>query len=207
MFTRPSLYPIVDTGICRARHLDPVQFAEACLRGGARTIQLRHKAGGSAAFLDVAQRVAAAARRAGACFIVNDRADIAALSDAAGVHVGQDDLSVDEVRRVAGADAVVGLSTHDREQVDAGLTGPATYVAVGPIYATATKDTGYGERGLALARYASRRGKPVVGIGGITLARVPELVAAGLDGLAVISDLLATDDPEGRVREYVRALG
>lgn len=207
MLRGPFVYPIVDTAVCLARGIDPLSAAEACLLGGARIVQLRCKEGGSAIFLDLARRIADAAQRAGALFIVNDRADVAVLSGAHGVHVGQDDLAVEEARRIAGADAIVGLSTHDPSQVDTGIGGPATYVAVGPIYRTATKDTGYSERGLDLVRYASGRGKPVVGIGGITLERVPELVAAGVDGLAVISDLLATGDPERRVRDYVQALG
>ena len=93
---------------------------------------------------------------------------------------------------------------HDSAELH--VAGTATYVAVGPIYRTSTKDTGYEARGLELVRYAAGRGKPVVGIGGITLGRVPELVAAGVGGLAVISDLLATGDPEERVRHYMQAL-
>jgi thiamine-phosphate pyrophosphorylase len=206
MFTRPSIYPIVDTSVCGGRGLDPFLTAEAYLRGGARILQLRQKAGGSAAFLELARRIAGAARRFDAVLIVNDRADVATLAGAGGVHVGQDDLSVEQIRGIAGAGAIVGLSTHDPRQVDEGLAGSASYIAVGPIYQTTTKETGYRERGPDLVRHAARRGKPVVGIGGITLDRVPELIAAGADGLAVISDLLATGDPEGRVRAYVRAL-
>ena len=206
MFSRASIYPVIDTEICAHRRIDPLALAEACLRGGAELLQVRQKRGGSGAFLALARGIVAAARPFQAAIIINDRSDIARLAGAAGVHVGQDDLSVEQVRRITDADAVVGISTHTREQVDAALAGGATYVAVGPVYGTATKDTGYGARGLELIRYASGRGRPVVAIGGITLKRVPELMAAGAAAVAVISDLLTTGDPEGRVRDYVRAL-
>lgn len=206
MFRVPSIYPIIDTAVCERHGIEPVALAGACLRGGATVLQLRQKAGTSAAFLDLARRVVAAARAFKADIIINDRADIAALAEAAGVHVGRDDLGVEDVRRIAGSSLVVGLSTHVAAQIDAALRGAATYVAVGPVYATETKVTGYSARGIEIVRYASGRGKPVIAIGGITLDRVPELVNAGASGLAVISDLLSTGDPEARVRDYVRAL-
>ena len=206
MFETPTIYPIIDAEVCKHHGIEPLALAEACLRGGATILQVRHKAGSSARFLDLARRTLEAARSFDASVIVNDRADLAVLTGAAGVHVGRDDLSVDDVRRIAGASMVVGYSTHVAAQVDAALAGTATYLAVGPIYGTATKQTGYPPRGLALVRYASGRGKPIVAIGGITLERVTELVEAGATGLAVISDLLSTGDPEGRVRDYVRAL-
>lgn len=206
MFRVPSIYPIIDTTVCERHEVDPVALAGACLRGGATVLQLRQKAGKSAAFLALAQRLVVAARAFDADVIINDRADIAALAQAAGVHVGQDDLGVDDVRNVAGPAVAVGLSTHDENQIDVALDGNATYVAVGPVYGTETKETGYSARGVELIRYATRGGKPVVAIGGITLDRVTELVNAGASGLAVISDLLSTGDPEGRVRDYLRAL-
>ena len=138
--------------------------------------------------------------------IVNDRADICQMAHCAGVHVGQEDLSVDDVREVVGPDAIVGLSTHDRVQVDAAVQTTATYIAVGPIYSTATKETGYEARGLELAKYAAQRGKPVVAIGGITLARAPEVLRAGVAAVAVITDVLTGGDPEARTRAFM-ALG
>ena len=191
--------------MCARRGIDPVALAEAYLRGGAAWVQVRQKIGGSGRVLETARSIVAAARPFEGRVIVNDRADIARMSGAAGVHVGQDDLPVEEAGRIAGASALVGVSTHDAAQVDAALDGRAAYVAVGPIYGTATKDTGYTARGLELVRYAARRGKPVVAIGGITLDRVAELLDAGATALAVITDLLATDDPEQRTRDYVRA--
>jgi thiamine-phosphate pyrophosphorylase len=205
-FGPPFLYPIVDTEVCRARGLDPVRVAEAYLSGGARMLQLRHKGGSSASFLELADSLVSLARAVDALVVINDRADIARLSGAGGVHVGQDDLSPRDVRKVVGAEAVVGLSTHDERQIDAALAGEATYIAVGPIFGTATKETGYCARGVELLGRAVGRGKPVVAIGGITLDRVPDLVAAGAAGIAVISDLLTGTSPEARTREFMARL-
>lgn len=209
MFARGDasfLYPIIDTGVCIAAGQDPAAVADACLAGGARILQLRDKTGSSAAFLALADRLAQRVRAFDALLVVNDRADIARLSGASGVHVGQDDLDVADVRRIVGSAAVVGISTHDEAQIDAALETDATYVAVGPIFGTATKDTGYSARGLDLIRYAANRGKPIVAIGGITLDRVQSVLEAGAAGLAVISDLLTTGDPEARTRAFLARL-
>ena len=154
----------------------------------------------------------ALARTAGALVIVNDRADIARLSKADGVHVGQDDLRPEEARRVVGATAVIGFSTHSLEQADAAVRAPVDYVAVGPIFGTSTKDTGYKAVGTAMVRDvrslldAKGAGTPLVAIGGITLDRAPEVIRAGAQSVAVISDLLSTGDPTARVREYLQTL-
>lgn len=192
--------------MCARRGLDPIALAEAFVRGGARILQVRDKGESSAAFLALVRRIVRVTRAAGGRVIVNDRADIARLADADGVHVGQDDLPVDAAIELVGQDRIVGVSTHDREQIDRALAGPASYVAVGPVFDTATKVTGYEARGLALIRYAAGRGKPIVAIGGITLARAPEVAAAGAAAVAVISDLLAGDDPEARTRAFLAVL-
>jgi thiamine-phosphate pyrophosphorylase len=169
-------------------------------------LQLRQKGGSSASFLRLADALVSLARPVEALIVINDRSDIARLSGAGGVHVGQDDLTPADVRNVAGPDAVVGLSTHDEQQIDAALGGDATYIAVGPIFGTATKETGYSARGLDLLSGAAGRGKPVVAIGGVTLDRVPDLIAAGATGIAVISDLLTGPNPEARTREFIARL-
>lgn len=204
------LYPILDTDLCRERRLEPLAVLAAFLAGGARFLQLRDKNPSTGARLALAEAVVARAHAAGARVVVNDRPDIARLSGADGVHVGQDDLSVDEVRRIMGDTAIVGLSTHDDRQIEAAMRSRATYVAVGPIYGTSTKETGYDARGLDLVRRALRQrsgqaGRPVVAIGGITLERAPEVIAAGATSVAVISDLLV-GDPAERVRAFLAAL-
>ena len=198
-------YPIVDADFCRDREVSPREVAAACFRGGARILQLRVKSGSSADFLSLAAAVVLEARRFGAAVIVNDRADLARMANAAGVHVGQDDLPAAEVRAMAPA-ALIGLSTHSPEQVADGLSSAADYLAVGPIFGTNTKATGYDARGLDLVRAAAGRGKPVVGIGGITLERAASVIQAGAAAVAVISDVLAGGDPEARTRDYLRAL-
>jgi thiamine-phosphate pyrophosphorylase len=184
--------------------------ANAFLRGGARFLQLRAKTLGSGAFLELAARVVEAGHSAGAIVIINDRADIARLAGADGVHVGQDDLSPVSARAIVGDDAVVGVSTHDAEQRARALEAPVSYVAIGPVFGSVTKDTGYAAVGLeAVAdtvRDAARRALRVVAIGGITLENAPSVIAAGAASVAVIGDLLATGDPETRVRQYIARL-
>ena len=201
----PRLYPILDIDLCRERRLEPLAVLAAFLAGGARFLQLRDKTGSTAERLARADAVVARAHGAGARVIINDRADIARLSGADGVHVGQDDLSVEDARRIVGPAAIVGLSTHDETQIDAASRTSATYIAVGPIYGTATKQTGYSPRGLDLVRRAAQTGRPVVAIGGITLDRAPEVLAAGAASVAVISELLQ-EDPENMVRAFCRRL-
>ena len=198
------LYPIVDVDVCRLRGLDPLSVLDAYLAGGARFIQLRDKTTRTGPLAALAAPAVLRARAAGASLIVNDRADVAKLTSADGVHVGQDDLPVEDVRLVVGDAAIVGVSTHDEAQIGRAIETSASYIAVGPIYGTSTKDTGYSARGLDLLRYAVARaaGKPVVAIGGITLDRAPEVLAAGAASVAVITDLL-TADPIARVRAFL----
>ena len=134
---------------------------------------------------------------------------LARLSGAAGVHVGQDDLPVASARAQLGENAIVGTSTHTVEQIDRATQEPATYVAVGPVFGTATKDTGYTPVGLERVTEAARlaRGLPVVAIGGITLDTARAVLDAGASCVAVIGDLLAGGDPRARVAAYARALG
>jgi thiamine-phosphate pyrophosphorylase len=187
-------------------------LADAYLAGGARFLQIRSKHASSAAFLEMCEQVVVRARRAGALVVVNDRADIAKLAAADGVHVGQDDLEPASARRILGGSAVIGLSTHSLEQVRAALTQAISYIAVGPIFSTSTKDTGHDAVGAALVREAASLvraegiDRPIVAIGGITIERAPDVLKAGAASVAVISDLLSTGNPEARVREYLQAL-
>lgn len=140
--------------------------------------------------------------------IVNDRADLAAISRAAGVHIGQDDLSPAAARALVGADAIVGFSTHTLEQIAAAVGEPVSYIAVGPVFGTRSKDTGYEAVGLDRVTAAARLAGdiPVVAIGGITLDTASAVLAAGAASVAVIGDLLAGNDPAARVAAYRRTL-
>ena len=166
-------------------------------------LQIRLKSGGSGLLLSLVQEAVAAATPYGALIIVNDRPDIASMADAAGVHVGQADLPAAVAQTIAGPDAIVGVSTHSPEQVDEAVTGPARYIAVGPVFRTSTKDTGYAPRGLELVRYAARTGKPVIGIGGISIDNAASVIEAGASAVAVISDLVSERAPDERVRAFL----
>jgi len=204
----PRLYAVLDTGVAASRGWTVADLGQAFLDGGAQLIQLRAKHLDARALLDAADRLVRLAEPAGARIVVNDRADVAAMCGAAGVHVGQEDLAPRDARALLGDRAMIGLSTHTPEQVDAALDEPIDYIAVGPIYGTSTKDTGYAAVGLDLVRDAVKAAdtRPVVAIGGITLARAPEVLAAGAASVAVISDLLETGDPTRRVAEFLAQL-
>ena len=186
--------------------------AEAYLAAGARFIQIRAKGVSSSAFLKLSEEVVSRTRKAGATVIVNDRADIARLAGADGVHLGQDDLEPAMARRILGGEAIIGLSTHSIEQVRLACRQPIDYLAVGPIFRTSTKETtdravgtelvGQARTAVALAGLDT----PIVAIGGITLDRARSVIHAGATSVAVISDLLAAGNPEARVREYLTAL-
>jgi thiamine-phosphate pyrophosphorylase len=212
----PKLNAIVDVDVAERAGWAPADLAAACVNGGARFLQIRAKALSGAAFLDVSIRVCEIAHRAGAIVIVNDRADVARLSGADGVHLGQDDLHPAAARAVVTADAIVGRSTHTSAQVEAAIKEPVTYIAVGPVFDTVTKATGYTALGLEGVRHLAARvrvGAPVgvpiglVAIGGITLENAADVIQAGATSVAVITDLVATGDPEARVRAYLALLG
>jgi thiamine-phosphate pyrophosphorylase len=208
--TLPRLNAIVDVETAARAGWRAIDLAQAFLDGGARFLQLRAKAASGAEFLETAAAIAERAHAAGAALVVNDRADIARLAGADGVHVGQDDLAPRAVRTIVGAAAIVGLSTHTLEQLDAALAEPVSYVAVGPVFGTTTKATGSEAIGLTMVREASRRagarGLPLVAIGGITLERAVSVIEAGAASVAVISDLLTTGHPERQTRNFLNRL-
>jgi thiamine-phosphate pyrophosphorylase len=155
--------------------------------------------------LELSRQVVALAAPFRAAVVVNDRADVAVLAGAAGVHVGQDDLSPAQARAIVGPDALVGVSTHSLDQIAEAARAPVSYIAVGPVFGTATKDTGYDAVGLDLVRRAAAASFDVVAIGGVTLERVPQVIAAGATSVAVITDLLAGGNPAARTRAFVDA--
>lgn len=205
----PRLYAIVDADVCAGAGYVPLDVTRAFLSAGVQLIQLRAKSSQSGAFLDLALAAVAEASTAGAQIIVNDRADIAVLAGAPGLHIGQDDLSVADARRIVGPDSVLGLSTHTEAQWTHAVGEPISYVAIGPVFGTGTKATGYeavGTRTVSLvAAAAGERAMPVVAIGGITLERAPAVIAAGASAVAVISDLLV-GAPEARARAFLAAI-
>jgi thiamine-phosphate pyrophosphorylase len=143
----------------------------------------------------------------GVSFVVNDRADVATLCDASGVHVGQEDIGVEAARTLVGPEKWVGVSTHNLEQFRAAAATSADYIAVGPVFATSSKANPDPVVGTALVRQVRKlTDKPVVAIGGITLENAGDVVAAGADSVAVISDILRAHDPGSRARQYIDLL-
>lgn len=205
----PRLYAIVDVDVARAAGWSAEDLMQAVLDGGGMCLQLRAKHLASEALLRLGIACARRCQAAGATFILNDRADLAAMAGASGVHVGQEDLSPVAVRYLVGEHALVGLSTHTAAQCRAAATAPVSYVAMGPVFQTGTKETGYDAVGFE--RVAEARAilgdRPLVAIGGITLDRAPEVLEAGADAVALISDLVRHGDPAGRVRHLVDRLG
>jgi thiamine-phosphate pyrophosphorylase len=180
----PAFYPVLD-----ADRVSAIPAAEALLAAGARILQYRHKSFFSQKAFEEASRIAELCRSAGALFIVNDRADIAKLLDA-GLHLGQDDLAPADARRVLPASSIVGFSTHNEQQLRAGDTEPVDYLAIGPIFATRSKQNPDPVVGLGRLRtLRSLTRKPLVAIGGITRELAPKVFEAGADSVAIIGDL------------------
>lgn len=186
----PAFYPILDTELLRRRDCDADEAAGALLEAGAKILQFRHKEHFSRDVFEQAERIAALCRQAAAQFVIDDRADIAMLLDA-GVHVGQDDLSPADTRRLIGPDRLLGFSTHNEAQLRAARDEPADYLAIGPVFATSSKRNPGPVLGLEeLRRLRPLDARPIVAIGGITRDNASRVLAAGAGTVAVISDLL-----------------
>lgn len=207
MRTLPKLYPILDSALAEARGLDPVRVAGEWLDAGAGILQFRHKGFFSRAVFSQMERIAAMCREARVPFVVNDRADLAAMLGAA-LHLGQDDSTPGQARRVTGPEAVIGYSTHNEAQLRAALSEPADYLALGPIFGTASKENPDPIVGLAeLRRLRPLCERPLVAIGGITRANALDVLSAGADSVAVIGDLFPPEGNLGaRVKDWLRLL-
>ena len=200
----PPLYVILDAGMLT----EPAgETAKNLMEAGVKLLQYRAKGAAARELLAESRSIAETARRAECKFIVNDRPDVAYLAGADGVHVGQDDLDPEQARKVVGPDRCVGVSTHNLEQFRSAAAGSADYIAIGPIFQTSSKanpDPVVGTELLRCVRTLTE--KPIVAIGGITLERAAEVLAAGADSVAVISGIMKAKDPAGMVREYIRRL-
>jgi thiamine-phosphate pyrophosphorylase len=184
-----------------------VEFVKRLMGAGARLFQYRNKTAPARELLQAAQALNITTRQDGASFLLNDRPDIARLAWANGVHVGQDDLEVALARRIVGEDAIIGVSTHNLEQIRKAAGADCDYIAIGPVFATRSKANPDQVVGLELIREARKlTNKPLVAIGGITLERTAEVIRAGADGVAVISDILAAKNPVARVKQYLDLL-
>jgi thiamine-phosphate pyrophosphorylase len=201
MTVLPRLYAIAD-----ASFGSPVQLAQLLIAAGVRLIQLRNKDAGAGEFLRQVEQVLALAP-AGVRILVNDRVDIAQISGAAGVHLGQTDLPPDQARRILGAECIVGFSTHNLRQAREAEKYPVDYIAVGPIFPTSSKQNPDPVVGLAgLATISGAVTKPIVAIGGITLDNARAVLDAGAHSVAVIRGLLGCQDVQARARQWLDAI-
>ena len=178
---------------------------EAALKGGATCVQLREKELDGAAFLEEAKVLAALCRRYGVPLIINDNVEVALASGADGVHVGQEDLTVEQVRRMAGDRLIVGVSAHSVEQALAAQAGGADYLGVGAVFATATKSDAHVLPRETLAEICRAVDIPVVAIGGIGEDNLLQLAGTGVGGAALVSAIFSAPDIEGQCRK-LRAL-
>ncbi len=184
----------------------PVDQARAACAGGAPVVQLRAKHATDREILDWAIAIREITRASGARFVLNDRFDLALLADADGVHLGQTDLPPSSIPADARARLAIGRSTHTPEELEAVRHEDVDYVAYGPVFGTTSKDSEFDARGLeAVARAVRRtRPRPLVAIGGIQPAHLPDLRRAGVTGIAVISAIAAATDPVIATRRFVR---
>ncbi len=201
----PSLYVILDAGLMSG---PAEETAQHLIEAGVRVLQYRSKGGSARKTLEVSRKLAGIAAAGGATFFVNDRPDIAYLSGAAGVHLGQTDLRVEDARAVMGAAKWIGVSTHNEGQFRAAIESSADYLAVGPVFATRSKENPDAVVGTEfIRRMRGLTTKPIVAIGGISLERAAEVIEAGADSVAVISDILLSKNPPERAGEFLRTLG
>ncbi len=189
-FILPKIYPITDTRISGLSHLAQV---ERLVTGGAKFIQLRDKDASPRDFFEAAEKVIDFARKHCVKIVINDRVDIALALKAEGVHLGQDDLPPEHARKILGPDALIGFSTHSLKQAVAAVKLPVDYIALGPIFATATKENPDAVLGLAGLREvrSSLNNRTLVAIGGINKGNLNSIFDGGADSVAVIGSILS----------------
>ncbi len=204
-FPSGGLYAIYDVHVLGESQVEA--FVDAVARGGATVAQLRAKHIEGRELVALAMLMRRATRTAGIAFVINDRPDIAVLSEADGLHLGQDDVSPADARRVVGDSMHIALSTHDERELAAALSEPIDAVAFGPVFATSSKQDPDPEVGVALlAGVVKRCPKPVIAIGGITHENVREVASAKAAFVAVISSLSRAPDWETAARRFATEL-
>jgi len=198
------LYVLVTTALCGGR--TPEHVASEAIRGGADMIQLREKQMPDADFLALARKMREVCCACGALFIVNDRLHIAELADADGVHLGRDDLPASEACRLLGPDKILGVSTHSPQQAHAAIMAGASYIGVGPVYATHTKPSA-APVGLEYVKFASENVRiPFFAIGGVNASNAHTILRAGARRLAVCSAVISADNVAAAASEIKEAI-
>lgn len=205
----PRLYLVTDSGLSGRRPLEEV--VAAAVRGGVTAVQLREKEASTREYIRLARRLKDVLAGFGVPLIINDRVDVALAAGAAGVHLGQSDMRYDDARRLLGPNRIIGVSVEKTEQAREADSWDVAYIAASPVFPTPTKkDAGpaWGLEGLRRLRSASRH--KVVAIGGVNEANAADVMSAGADGIAVVSAVMAAEDPETaarRLREIIDRTG
>jgi thiamine-phosphate pyrophosphorylase len=200
----PRLYVILDAALITSPERD---CAASLAEAGVRLLQYRNKSAPTRQYLESSHQLAEELRPRGVTFLVNDRPDVAFLAGATGVHVGQDDLDVEQARHVVGNDKLVGISTHNLEQFRQAAGSSADYIAIGPVFNTSTKFNPDPVVGVDFIRKVrALTDKPIVAIGGISLDRAAAVIEAGADSVAVISGILIAPNPAQRAHQYLETL-
>ncbi len=200
-----KLYLVTDRPLLLGKDL--IWTVAGAIAGGVTMVQLREKDCATREFVELARALHAVTARAGVPLLVNDRVDVALAAGVEGVHVGQSDMAVSDVRRLMPPGAIVGLSVESREQLAAGEGLPVDYIALSPVFGTPTKtDTviEWGLEGIREARAATRR--PIVAIGGINKANAAQVMAAGADSICVVSAICSAADPKAAAREFLEII-
>ncbi|MDR2892170.1 MAG: thiamine phosphate synthase [Deltaproteobacteria bacterium] len=200
-----DIYGILDFGLSKGR--SNVEVADQLLAAGVKIIQYREKDRKMGVMLEECRAIRELTRKAGACFIINDFAELALLVDADGVHVGQEDLPAQEIRKLVGPDRIVGLSTHSPEQARAAVAAGVDYIGVGPIFATQTKKDASAPVGYEYLDYVAKNiNLPFAAIGGIKAHNIAEVAAHGATCCCIISAIVGADDIGAAVRDVRAAM-
>ena len=197
---------VTDSGLARRRSL--TEIVAAAVRGGATMVQLREKSAPTREFVQQGRALKSLLSPLGVVLIVNDRIDIALAVDADGAHIGQSDMRIEDARRLLGPGKILGLSITNADEISRPDVAAADYLGIGPVYLQQTKadaEAPLGVAGFAQLRALTR--KPVVAIGGLKPENSAPLLAAGAEGLAVVSAIVAADDPEAAARAFMRLYG
>ena len=196
------------TDSCLQTQFSHLELAELAIAGGADTIQFREKAGETRQMIRIAEQIRALCKRAGAAFIVNDRVDVAIASHADGVHLGQDDFPIPVARKLLGEEAIIGGSAGNMEEARKCLLEGADYIGFGPVYFTTSKEDAGPAGGLGLLKQVVEEIRlPIIAIGGLTRDNTPQVIQAGVHGIAVISAVCCQKDPLEAAKCLRRLLG
>jgi thiamine-phosphate pyrophosphorylase len=198
-----SVYLVTDTQLAADRPLGLI--VAAAIRGGAKIIQYRDKGASTRKMVETARSLSSLCHDMGACFLINDRLDVALAVDADGVHIGQDDMPVGAARKLLGSGRLIGVTVHNLDELRAAEEENVNYLSVAPVFATSTKPDHQLPLGLeGLKALAAISRKPLVAIGGISHSNAAEVILSGAHGICVVSSIITAADPEKATRELYR---